>query len=187
MWAGAKWPVSQWGRIAKGLNSVHPWKTSCWTFLDQILDNKIKLKIINISQFLTEVYKHSCILICSQCFPLRCLNCQYFRWNAEVTFYFCKTVALVFRWFKCKLKPPNSMVIENFFLAIWDTSHWNFFCQIWTQDTLWHLRGPFLVNFDMSIFGDSRAIQVICQNWVPSENQFFFDEGATSRPQILLV
>ena len=31
----------------------------------------------------------------------------------------------------------------------------------------------------MSIFGDSRAISVICQNWVPSENQFFLDEGAT--------
>ena len=34
----------------------------------------------------------------------------------------------------------------------------------------------------MSIFGDSRAIWVICQNWVPSENQFFLDEGVTSLP-----
>ena len=31
--------------------------------------------------------------------------------------------------------------------------HWNFFCQIWTQDTLWHLLGLFLVNFE------------ICQQW----------------------
>ena len=33
----------------------------------------------------------------------------------------------VFRWFKFTLKPPNSMVHGNFFSAIWDTSHWNFF------------------------------------------------------------
>ena len=35
----------------------------------------------------------------------------------------------IFRWFKftLTLKPPNSMACGNFFLAIWDTSHWNFF------------------------------------------------------------
>ena len=33
----------------------------------------------------------------------------------------------VFRWFKFTLKPPNSITDWNFFLAIWDTSHWNFF------------------------------------------------------------
>ena len=33
----------------------------------------------------------------------------------------------IFRWFKFTLKPPNSMARGNFFLAIWDTSHWNFF------------------------------------------------------------
>ena len=32
-----------------------------------------------------------------------------------------------FRWFKFTLKPPNSMACGNFFLAIWDTFHWNFF------------------------------------------------------------
>ena len=31
----------------------------------------------------------------------------------------------------------------------------------------------------MSIFGNSRAIQVICQKKMPSENLFFLDEGAT--------
>ena len=30
----------------------------------------------------------------------------------------------------------------------------------------------------MSIFGDSSAIRVICQKKMPSENQFFLDEGA---------
>ena len=41
-----------------------------------------------------------------------------------------------FRWFKFTLKPPYTVAIGNLFLAIWDTSHWNFFCQIWTQDSL---------------------------------------------------
>ena len=31
----------------------------------------------------------------------------------------------------------------------------------------------------MSIFGDSRAVRVICQKKMPSENQFFLDEIAT--------
>ena len=30
----------------------------------------------------------------------------------------------------------------------------------------------------MSIFGDSRAVRVICQKKMPSQNQFFLDEGA---------
>ena len=33
---------------------------------------------------------------------------------------------VVFRWFKFTLKPPYRIAISNFFLAIWDTSHWNF-------------------------------------------------------------
>ena len=31
----------------------------------------------------------------------------------------------------------------------------------------------------MSIFGDSGAVRVICQKKMPSENQFFLDEGVT--------
>ena len=31
----------------------------------------------------------------------------------------------------------------------------------------------------MSTFGDSRAVRVICQKKMPSENQFFLDEGVT--------
>ena len=34
--------------------------------------------------------------------------------------------SVLFRWFKFTLKRPNSMAHGNFFLAIWDTSHWNF-------------------------------------------------------------
>ena len=33
----------------------------------------------------------------------------------------------VFRWFKFTLKPPYSGASERSLLAIWDTSHWNFF------------------------------------------------------------
>ena len=37
----------------------------------------------------------------------------------------------------------------------------------------------------MSIFGDFRAIRVICQKKMPSENQFFLDEGATGLQSVL--
>ena len=37
----------------------------------------------------------------------------------------------------------------------------------------------------MSIFGDSRAVQVLCQKKMPSENQFFLDEGVTGLRQSL--
>ena len=32
----------------------------------------------------------------------------------------------------------------------------------------------------MSTFGDSRPFEYFCQNWVPSENQSFLNEGVTS-------
>ena len=31
----------------------------------------------------------------------------------------------------------------------------------------------------MSTFGDSRAVRVLCQKKMPSENRFFLDEGVT--------
>ena len=37
----------------------------------------------------------------------------------------------------------------------------------------------------MSIFGDSRALWVICQRKMPSENQFFLDEGAMGHQSVL--
>ena len=37
----------------------------------------------------------------------------------------------------------------------------------------------------MSIFGDSRAIRVICQKKMPSENQFFLDEEVTGLQSVL--
>ena len=36
----------------------------------------------------------------------------------------------------------------------------------------------------MSIFRDSRAIRVICQKKMPSENQFFLDEGAMGHQSV---
>ena len=33
--------------------------------------------------------------------------------------------------------------------------------------------------WNMSTFDDSRAVRVICQKKMPSENRFFLDEGAT--------
>ena len=37
----------------------------------------------------------------------------------------------------------------------------------------------------MSIFGNSRPIRVICQIKMPSENQFFLDEGAMRHQSVL--
>ena len=37
----------------------------------------------------------------------------------------------------------------------------------------------------MSIFGDSRAVRVICQKKMPSENQFFLNEVVTGFQSVL--
>ena len=39
----------------------------------------------------------------------------------------------------------------------------------------------------MSIFGDSRLFEYFCQNWVPSENQFFFNEGVMGHQSVMEV
>ena len=39
----------------------------------------------------------------------------------------------------------------------------------------------------MSIFGNSRTVRVICQKKMPSENQFFLDEGAAGLQSVLGV
>ena len=78
-----------------------------------------------------------------------------------------------FRWFKFILKPPNNLVIENFFLALWNTSHWNFFVKFGLKTPYDISSDPFWSILTYVNFGDSRAIQVICQNWVPSEIFFF--------------
>ena len=59
---------------------------------------------------------------------------------------------ILVRWFKFTLEPPYTKGFGNFFLAIWDTFQLEFFCQIWTQDTLWHLLGLFLVKFEICQF-----------------------------------
>ena len=51
--------------------------------------------------------------------------------NLIVSIYF-------FRWFKFTLKPPNSITHGNLLLAIWDTSHWNFFVKFGLKTT-WHI------------------------------------------------
>ena len=56
------------------------------------------------------------------------------------------------RWFKCKLKPTNSITRDKLRLAIWDTSCLEFLSQIWTQWTLKHILGPILVIFDICPF-----------------------------------
>ena len=53
-----------------------------------------------------------------------------------------------------------SVACENFFLAIWDTSHWNFFANFDTRHLMTSPRTIFHQIWNMLLFGDSRAIQV---------------------------
>ena len=56
-------------------------------------------------------------------FPLKTVSVSHST-SSGVAVYVSRSV---FRWFKFTLKPPYTVAIGNFFLAIWDTSHWNFF------------------------------------------------------------
>ena len=59
------------------------------------------------------------------------ISMEKLGWKGCNALWTVEMVSSLFRWFKCKLKCklklPNSMAIENFFLVIWDTFHWNFF------------------------------------------------------------
>ena len=68
---------------------------------------------------------------------------------------------------------------------------WEFlFGNLSNLDSRHHMTSPrtlFGQFWHTSIFGNSRAIRVICQNQMPSENQFFFDEGVTRLQSVLGV
>ena len=78
------------------------------------------------------------------------------------------------------------------YLAI---SYWQFgtlpigiFCQIWSQDSLRHLLGPLLVNFDICQFlvtlGPFECFDFLK---TPDFGQFFLNEGVTGHQSILGV
>ena len=67
---------------------------------------------------------HRCVTICK-------LKCCFL-------FYF-------FRWFKFTLKPPYSGASERTLLAIWDTSHWNFFVKFGLR-TAWDISYDILLS-----------------------------------------
>ena len=54
-------------------------------------------------------------------------------------------VNVVFRWFKFTLKPPYSTASECSLLAIWDTSHWNFFVKFGLR-TAWDISYDILLS-----------------------------------------
>ena len=68
---------------------------------------------------------------------------------------------------------------ERSLSAIWDTSHWNFFVKFGLRTAWTSLMTSYCHFWNLSTFGDSRAIWVFWPNWVSSENQSFLDEGAT--------
>ena len=53
---------------------------------------------------------------------------------------------ILFRWFKFTLKPPYSGASEHSLLAIWDTSHWNFFVKFGLR-TAWDISYDILLSF----------------------------------------
>ena len=80
--------------------------------------------------------------------------------SVMISFLFGNIFHELFRWFKFTLKPPYSTA------GIGHLGHFrlDFFCQIWTQDTLRHILGPIMAKYtNMSIFDSSRAVQVIFQ------------------------
>ena len=80
----------------------------------------------------------------------------------------------VFRWFKFTLKPPYRTMRGKLQLAIWDTSFWTFFGQIWTQGTLIHILGPILVIFE------------ICQFLtIPGLFEYFSENGWSQKIKVL--
>ena len=55
-------------------------------------------------------------------------------------------LALIFRWFKFTLKPPDTMACGNFLLSIWNTSHWIFLSNLDSrhlENVLWQLVATF--------------------------------------------
>ena len=87
----------------------------------------------------------------------------------------------LFRCFKFTLK-------TTLYLSAWESLIANlghfpleFFSQICTQDSLWHVLGPFLVKFDISQFLVTPGpFKYLCQNIGVSENQFFLYEGVVT-------
>ena len=102
--------------------------------------------------------------------------------------FLCTSAWPVFRWFKFTLKPPYTVMSGNLLSAIWDTSHWTSFVKFglktaWdiSYDILW----PILkyVNF----WRLQGHLSNLTKKKMPSENQFFLDEGATRLRQGLGV
>ena len=76
----------------------------------------------------------------------------------------------LFRWFKFTLKPPYSIAHGKLRLAIWETSFWTFFAQIWTQGTSRHILEPIMVIFK------------ICQFLtIPGPFEYFSEKGCPQK------
>ena len=80
-----------------------------------------------------------------------------------------------FRWFK----PPYTITHGNLLTAIWDTFHWTILSNLDSRQLETSPMTSFDQFWNMSTFGNSRAVRVICQKKMPSENRSFLDEGVT--------
>ena len=66
------------------------------------------------------------IIVCDKWNPFTS-HLSIYKFHRIFENYLSVAGIFIFRWFKFTLKPPNSMVHGNFFSAIWETSHRNFF------------------------------------------------------------
>ena len=68
---------------------------------------------------------------------------------------------LLFRWFKFTLKPPYTVGHEKLLSLIWDTSQGIFFSNLDSRQLMTCPRTLFGQIWNMSLFGDSRAVRVL--------------------------
>ena len=76
----------------------------------------------------------------------------------------------------------NHLIAELVSAPYWNLGHFplEFFCQIWSQDSLRHLLWHLIVTFEIcQLLATPGPFEYFGQNWVSSENQSFLDEGAT--------
>ena len=102
--------------------------------------------------------------------------CYSFQEHAEIfNILFLGSLSL-------QLKPPYSIAHEKLWLAIWVTSFGLFWSNLDTKGLETYPRTYSGHFWNMSIFGDCRAIWVLFRKWVVSENQSFLNEGVIITP-----
>ena len=105
------------------------------------------------------------------------MNNTFQGWKLYWTIWFLVGLSL-------HLKPSYSTMHENLLLAIWDTFHWIFFSNLDSRQHEKSLISSYGHFWNMADFGNSSAIWVFYQNWVPSEK---FSQWRSNKSSIYLL